>query len=39
MTPTIAVPAKAGTHRSADEAVDTWVPAFAGKGTFMVMET
>src|ERR1051325_5980134 len=24
------VPAKAGTHRSASKAVETWVPAFAG---------
>ncbi len=28
--PLFAVPAKAGTHRAANEAVDKWVPAFAG---------
>src|ERR1700730_3150849 len=28
------VPAKAGTHRSASEPVDRWIPAFAGTPVF-----
>jgi hypothetical protein len=28
--PSTVIPAEAGIHRSGDEAVDGWVPAFAG---------
>jgi len=31
-------PAKAGTHFSASEPVEIWVPAFAGKPSLVVVE-